>query len=205
MLRLFGSIIESGVDVSNIKFLRQMWLNPSEVGALVASSKALGDHMAVTAGVRDANLVVEFGGGTGALTRSIVAHSPDPAKVLCFEINDTFVDMLRGEFPDINVYNESAKDVLKHVQEMGHDSVDSIISGLPFAVFDDELQNEILKATYDVLSPRGKFVTFTYCVSPFTQKGRNFKNNLSKHFNSFEKSTMIWRNFPPAFTYCATK
>lgn len=182
-----------------------MVLNPGDVGAIIPSSRTLADHIALTAGVKDANLVVEYGSGTGAITEAIVRHARDPSKVICLEINDTFVAILRREYPEINVYNDSATGVLKHVSEMGHDSCDAIVSGLPFAAFDEGLQNEILAETYNALSPGGKFVTFSYCCSVYLPRGRSFQKNLSKHFNSFTKSPMIWKNFPPAFTLCATK
>lgn len=191
--------------VSSLTFLSQMMLNPTDVGAFTASSRTLADHMAETAGVRDANLVVEYGPGTGAITKSIVSQAPDPSKVVCLEINELFVDMLRREYPQINVHNDCATGVCRHVKEMGHDCADAIVSGLPFSMFDDELQNSILEETYNALAPGGKFVTFSYCCSPMLSRGRNFQKNLSKHFNSVEKSGIIWKNFPPAYTLCATK
>lgn len=191
--------------MSNLAFFSQMVLNPGDVGAIVPSSRTLADHIALTAGVGDANLVVEYGPGTGAITKSIVKHAPDPSRVICLEINDAFVGILRREYPEINVRNDSATDVLKYVREMGHDSCDAIVSGLPFSAFDDGLQNEILAATYDALSPGGRFVTFSYFGLSYSPQGRSFQKNLSKQFNSFEKSSVIWKNFPPAFTLCATK
>lgn len=200
-MRFYGGVC----FLSNLAFIGQMMLNPGDVGAIVPSSRTLADHIALTAGVREANLVIEYGPGTGAITRSIVMHAPDPSKVICLEINDAFVGILRREYPEINVRNDSATGVLRHVRDMGHDSCDAIVSGLPFASFDDRLQNEILEATYDALAPGGRFVTFSYCCSGYLPRGRSFQKNLSKHFNSFKKSSMIWKNFPPAFTLCATK
>jgi len=150
-VRFYGGVC----FLSNLAFIGQMMLNPGDVGAIVPSSRTLADHIALTAGVREANLVIEYGPGTGAITRSIVMHAPDPSKVICLEINDAFVGILRREYPEINVRNDSATGVLRHVRDMGHDSCDAIVSGLPFASFDDRLQNEILEATYDALAPGG--------------------------------------------------
>lgn len=182
-----------------------MVLNPGDVGAFTASSRTLADHMAILAGVQYANLVVEYGPGTGAITKSIVHHAPDPSKVICLEINDKFVAILRRDYPLINVHNDSATGIRRHVNDMGHESVDAIVSGLPFSVFDDDLQNEILEETYNALAPGGRFVTFSYCYSRYLPKGKNFQKNLSKHFKSFTQSPIIWKNFPPAVTLCATK
>jgi len=182
-----------------------MMQNPSDVGAVLKSSRNLADHMATTAGVREADLVVEYGPGTGAITQSIVEQAPDPSKIHCLEINVTFVELLRRQYPLIHVHNDSATDVCQCLSNLGHTSVDAIVSGLPFSMFDSALQNEIISETHNVLAPGGKFVTFIYCGSPYLPKGRSFQNNLSKHFKSVEKSQVIWKNFPPAYTLCATK
>lgn len=191
--------------MSAITFLKQLIREPGNTGAVLRSSRELADCMSKMAQVDQAGLVIEYGPGTGAITRSIVQQASNESKVICLEINDNFVEYLQQEFPDLDVRNDSATAVRKHIADLGHDTCDAIVSGLPFANFDDELQIEILEETFEALAPGGKFVTFAYITGINLPKGRQFQKNLVKQFNSFETSPLIWKNFPPAYVFCATK
>lgn len=191
--------------MSAITFLNQLIREPKKVGAITKSSRVLADYMTQAAGVDKASLVVEYGPGTGAITRSIVQCASEDSKLICLEINEGFVQYLQQEFPGLDVRNDSAAGVRKHIADLGRDSCDAIVSGLPFAIFDDALQSEILEETYKALAPGGKFVTFAYCAGTYLPKGRRFQKNLVKQFKFYETSPVIWRNFPPVYVFCATK
>lgn len=189
----------------DLVFLKEMIREHRTVGAIAPSGRKLAEHLAHEAGVESAECIVEYGPGTGTITSVIMEAASDTSTVLCLEINESFVDRLRASFPKATVLHASATDVVKELQALGRDSCDCIVSGLPFTIFDEELQNTILEETAKALRPGGKFVTFAYCLSNKMPKGRSFQKNLVKHFNSVEKSTPVWKNFPPAFSYCATK
>ena len=191
--------------MSAITFFNQLLREPGKVGAITRSSRDLADYMTKVAGVDTAGLVVEYGPGTGSITRSIMEQASQDSKVICLEINERFVDYLQKKFPGLDVRNDSATKIRKHIADEGHETCDAIVSGLPFAIFDDELQAEILEETYEALAPGGKFVTFGYCSGTYLPKGRRFQKNLVKQFKSYETSPVIWKNFPPAYVFCATK
>lgn len=191
--------------MSVITFLSQVLKDPSSIGAITQSSKMLADLMTQMAGVNNAELIVEYGPGTGAITRSLMEQTPTDSKLICLEINEKFVHYLRKEYPALDVRNDCATGVRKHIQEEGHEACEAIVSGLPFAIFNDGLQTAILRETWEALKPGGKFVTFGYCSSAYLPKARRFQKNLVKHFNSCETSPLVWRNFPPAYVFCATK
>ena len=90
--------------------------------------------------------------------------------------------------------------------EAGYSGCDTIVSGLPWTRFDDTLQDEILEATYNVLEPGGKFVTFAYAMSPYIPSGRKFfREKLVERFGEVDQSKHIWKNLPPCVVFIAEK
>jgi phosphatidylethanolamine/phosphatidyl-N-methylethanolamine N-methyltransferase len=80
------------------------------------------------------------------------------------------------------------------------------VSGLPWTRFDSALQDEILQATYDVLVPGGRFVTFAFATSPYLPSGRRFfRHKLVEQFGEIQRSGRIWKNFPPCVVYIGEK
>ncbi|MDP7639831.1 MAG: methyltransferase domain-containing protein [Candidatus Hydrogenedentes bacterium] len=184
-------------------FLKQLVTNVDSIGAVTASSSVLARAIVEHARVREAKFVLEFGPGTGVFTGKIIEALPEESGFFAMEVNSKFVDIVRRRFPSTNVIHDSATEAGRYLQEHGRESCDSIVSGLPFAVFDDELQDAILDEVDRILEPGGIFVTFTYVLAPLTKKGRNIRRKLYERFSSVTVSPIIWRNLPPAFLYCA--
>jgi phospholipid N-methyltransferase len=90
-------------------------------------------------------------------------------------------------------------------KQEGIEAVDVIFSGLPWASFDDDLQERVLDATLRVLRPGGQLITFGYRVGTFLPKGRRFYKRLPSYFSSVQRSEYVWRNLPPAFVVRCTK
>lgn len=189
--------------MSTFKFIKQVFLAPGTTGAIAPSSKALGRIMTDKAGVREAKVVVEFGPGNGVFTEVIAGELQANAHFFAVEINPDFAKAVRKRCPGVTVYEDSAANTGKYLREAGYETCDCIVSGLPFASFDDELQDELLSAVLEVLRPGGRFVTFTYVQSPLLSSGRRFHAKLEGLFEGVEKTPMVWCNLPPAFAYCA--
>lgn len=81
------------------------------------------------------------------------------------------------------------------------ESVDCIVSGLPWAAFSASMQTKFLDETMRVLKPGGKFVTFAYVHGLWLTRGRRFAGLLPKYFSSVSNSPIVWLNVPPAFVY----
>ena len=193
------------LQVELIHFLKEVVTAPKHVGALCPSSKLLAELMADSAHVHEANSVVEFGPGTGVFTEEIKHRLKKGTPFFAVEIQEKFVSVVEQRCPGVKVYHDSAVNTRKYLEKHGLACCDSIVSGLPFANFEDELQDALLDAAVDALKPGGRFVTFTYVISPFTPKGRRLRKRLEKHFNRVEKTRTIWRNILPAFAYCCIK
>lgn len=194
-----------GKGVSALRFLKQFVAMPGTTGACWPSSKALAKVMADKAAVDRASFVVEFGPGTGAITEAITENLCDGAQFLALEVNPEFVRFLRHRYPELKVVQDSAVNARKYLKEAGSDTCDSIVSGLPFASFDDRLQDDLLEVSRAILNPGGRFVTFGYFHSLYLPRGRRFRKRLLQSFSHVDITPIVWPNIPPAFAYCAEK
>jgi len=191
--------------VNLIQFLKQFVLHTAKTGAVAPSSKGLADLITDTAGLQSASAVIEFGTGTGVFTEKILQKISDETRFFALEINPDFVKATRKRCPEAVVYQDSAANAKKYLDELGINECDCIICGLPWVAFSEELQDELLDTIIDVLKPGGRFLTFAYLQGLLLPAGMRFKRKLSTRFNSVTKTKTIWLNFPPAFVYCAEK
>jgi phosphatidylethanolamine/phosphatidyl-N-methylethanolamine N-methyltransferase len=189
-----------------LEFMRGVFLANKSTGAIAPSGRVLADRVSDYAELDKANVIVEFGPGTGVFTEAIERKRRPGTYFCALEVNESFVQATRKRCPDTDVIHDSAQNVMKHLELKGFTSCDVIVSGLPWTRFDDELQDSILHATYEALRPGGKFVTFAYSSSPLVPNGRKFfKDKLRAKFQRVWKSDNIWNNFPPAVVFVATK
>ncbi|MDP2625234.1 MAG: methyltransferase domain-containing protein [Candidatus Peregrinibacteria bacterium] len=183
-----------------MRFLRQAIKNPKTTGAVIASSSFLAECIVEKAKLSSAKVVVELGVGTGAFTKKILEGLEKDAQYLGIEINQDFVNIVRQEYPGATIIHDSAENLRTHLHENGHETCDRIISGIPWAAIEYELQESLLAEIYASLSEGGLFLTFAYWPINHMKNGKSFNQKLQKYFNSVER-TAITLNLPPAFVY----
>ena len=192
--------------MSTLSFMKEVIRANKSTGAIAPSGRQLADAVTDMARVDQAKVIVEYGPGTGVFTEAIVAKMRPDAHFIALEVNEEFVKVTRERCPGVAVYHDCAQNARKYLEEAGFDGCDTIVSGLPWTRFDDALQDEILEATYDVLVPGGRFVTFAYSVSPYVPSGRKFfRQKLVARFGEIRRSEHIWKNFPPCVVFIAEK
>jgi phospholipid N-methyltransferase len=176
--------------------------DPKSIGAVAPSGARLGEAMWKGAEVRDGQVVVEVGAGTGGLTQvffrpgiTFIALEPDHELAVC----------LRRDFEGIDVVEEKATELDTILAARGHATADRILSGLPFAIWPQEVQDANLSAIVRALAPDGRFVTFTYVQSPWLAAGRRFRESLDAHFGRVERTPIVWWNVLPAFAYVCSE
>ena len=79
--------------------------------------------------------------------------------------------------------------------------MDAVICGLPWALFDDALQAEILAEISRAIGTTGAFTTFAYLHGMALGAARRFRLTLRETFEEVLVSATVWRNVPPAFVY----
>jgi phospholipid N-methyltransferase len=115
------------------------------------------------------------------------------------------VEVLREKFPGLRVWEDSVEEAPRRLREHGFSSADVIVSGLPWAAFDHDTQDRLLRATLEVLADGGTFTTFAYLQGLLLPAGRRFARRLASSFSQVARTSVVWRNLPPAFVYRCVK
>ncbi len=189
-------------------FLAEFIKAPFRVGAVAPSGKHLAQAMVSGIDPGRDMVVVEYGPGTGAFTDAIMPRLTERHRYFAVELTPAFAQILRERFPGRNFYDGSVADIEKFCREEGipdRDSIDLVISGLPWASFPEPLQRSILDPLLRVLKPGGQLVTFGYHIGKMMRDGRRFYRMLPEYFQTVHQSKLILRNIPPAWVFTCTK
>lgn len=176
-------------------FLRQLLRNPREVSAIAPSSPQLARAMTEGLGP-DSGPVVEFGPGTGRMTRSILERGVAPEDLTLFEMNPEFIGFLRKRYPGVKVVHGSAADVAAHVAP----GVGRVVSSLPLLSIPDPVVRDILAGAFAVLRPGAGMVQFTYGAVPPVSTEMLADQGLVA-----SAGRPVWFNLPPARVYHFTR
>lgn len=183
------------------KFLVEFLRKPNVTGAIVPSSHFLAEKVVDWIDWEQTSTLIEWGPGTGSFTKLILERKPESCRYLAMELSPEMCDVLRKRFPDIEIRQESVTEVVKICENECIEEVDCVVSGLPWAVFSEEIQNEFMRALMCVLKPGGQFTTFAYLHGLPTPAGRRFKTKLCEFFSEVSMSETVWANVPPAIVY----
>ena len=180
--------------------------------ALVPSSRYLTRAMLAPLPLESARCVVEFGPGTGAMTRPVLELLPRDATLLAFEINPKFCDHLRRTISDprLVVIGDSAERLPDELAARGLGCVDAALSSLGLTVMPELLRNRILRGLAGAMAPDGVFTQFQYLhgllayfqsnngqLARFTALGF-----LERYFREVS-AELILLNIPPAIVLTA--
>jgi phospholipid N-methyltransferase len=191
-----------------ILFLRQFLRQFPHTGAITQSSRFLAK--AITAEVRPKHgpvKILEVGAGTGAFTRELVKLLRPGDKLVVYEINDHFVDVLRRRFgrnPQVEIVNAPIQQIERKP------TFDFIVAGLPLNNFPPELVREILEALRGVAKQGATASFFEYVgirrlKAPFVRKAERDRlravagvvaDFMRRHHI---RSQFVLFNVPPAF------
>jgi phosphatidylethanolamine/phosphatidyl-N-methylethanolamine N-methyltransferase len=169
-------------------FFRQLFTKPKQVSAIAPSSRWLARAMARDLGPQTGR-VVEFGPGTGVLTRGILAAGVAQKDLTLFEMNPEFVTHLRAQFPGATVHQAGAQTAADLVDA----GVGAVVSGLPLLSMPLELREAIVKAAFDILAPGGVYIQFTYGAKPALSPEQLARMGLVA-----DSGVRVWANMPPA-------
>lgn len=184
-------------------FLRQFLKNPTRLGSVIPSSQALARKVVEVADISDEHVVIELGAGTGPVTRTLLEHHPDLALV-AFEPTRELSKVLVREVPGVDLCSAYAdRDLRQHLVQRGWTRADRIVSGLPWTMWEPELQDEVLRGVVDALDEGGRFLTYTYVSSQARPAGRRFRRRLGRYFGKVWHTPVVWANVPPALMLVA--
>ena len=172
-------------------FRRRLLQNPKQVSALAPSSRFLARAMAEGLGPITGR-VVEFGPGTGRLTRAILAAGVPARHLDLFELDNDFVRHLHQQFPGVSVHHLGAD----RADEVVAPGVGAVVSGLPLLSMPSAVREAIVAAAFRILAPDAPYIQFTYGPKPPLPP-----ETIEELGLRVEAGTKIWLNLPPARVY----
>ena len=185
----------------SIRLISQFLRSPRSVGTVLPSSPGLARLMVQPVQFTPLSTIVEFGPGTGTITSCISERLRPRSRYIGIETNTRLHDDLAVLFPHLEFVNQSAAEIEAILETRGIESVDAILSGIPWASLPTGLQPEILDGSVRSLRPGGVFVTFAYVTGLLLPAAQTLRRQLKARFSSVRTTRVIWNNFPPAFTY----
>lgn len=192
--------------MESMKFFKRFIKRPGTVGALAPSSQGLAKQMVAPIDLKNIDTIVEYGTGTGVFTK-YVQENIDKEKTLffSFEIDDELHKIATELLPDVEIIKASASTINEHLKRHGKEHTDAVISGLPWSVFSNELQDEILNATLTALKDGGYFTTFNYVQAYYLPAACRLRKKFKSLFSEVKVSPIVWKNLPPAVVYWCKK
>lgn len=181
--------------VKNMNFLIEFIKHPRKIGAVAPSGKALAEKMMQPIDFDSAEVIVEYGSGTGAFTAELIKRRRKDTALILVEQNEIFCRELLRKFagePNFHIVHGKAERVEKYLKKYGFSEADYIVSGLPFTSLPTEISDRILKAAGAAIGESGSFITFQYSLVK--------KKFFEKYFDISNCLREI-KNLPPAYVF----
>lgn len=195
---------------ASLQFLR-LGIQRFQVNAsFVPSSRYLVDGMVRAAPVAQAKTIVEFGPGTGVITRGILKAMAADARLVVIELDADLLATTTRQLTDPRLIpiHGSAVEARGLLAARGIEGpVDIVFSSVGMAIMDDTLRDSIEEAGSSLLIACGMMVQFHYvhtrAVTYQFGKGWGQFDALGYHRRFFAdvRRTLVVPNFPPAWVY----
>jgi len=145
----------------------------------------------------EADMVVELGAGDGVITRHILSEMKPDSKLLAFEVNPKFCDIMRNIDDDrLIVVEDSAENLGLHLKNAGADKADVILSAIPFVALPKELGLKIIRECHHYLKDKGLYIQVHYSL---------LARNLYETVFGNVDINFVPLNVPPAFVLVSEK
>ena len=152
-----------------------------------------------------AQVVVEFGPGSGVFTSHILGKLGADARLIAFELNSELATLLRKNITDPRciIVNRSAEHILETWRDLGESEADIILSVLSFSFLREIARERILKRTRTALRSGGSLITYQAFPKPPSGK-RPLRRVVAKYFGKV-RAEYEFRNIPPLEVLSAKK
>ncbi|HKT95357.1 MAG TPA: methyltransferase domain-containing protein [Paraburkholderia sp.] len=170
-------------------FLREWLGRPTIVGALCPSSPRLARRMA-TAVPAGEGLVIELGGGTGAVTQALLDRGVARERLVVIERSPAFVRHLQIRFPGVAIVQGDAARLARLLPSDAQ--VDAIVSCLPLRSLPRRDVIAIVDQCHQLLARQGVMIQFTYDLRPPGPHAIGHTGLVTS------RTCLVWANIPPA-------
>ena len=186
---------------SYFSILGEFVKNVQQTGAIAPDSSAIVKAFCQSIPQHPSTVIVEYGPGTGTVSRGIINQKHSDSRLICFEKNPRLFRILENNMARENVFvvNDDAFNspiILAEKFNLRLNSVDCFISTLPitFLNYDHLIRDKICP----LLKEDGLFITYQYLTAKV--KVPNFASKLEDYFEEVSTEMVLW-NLPPATVY----
>ena len=178
--------------------LRAFVSAPKRIAAIAPSSPELAAAMASRVTVRESTHVLEIGVGTGALTDGLISNGLAPVQYTGVEVESSLVAALRAKYPTLVFVRESAENLQAIVRDR-RIVPSHVVASLPWTCISAPIRRALLARIAEALAPDGWLITYSYLPSALLlgAAGR-VERDFREMFTSVHRSSVVWRNLPPA-------
>ena len=170
-------------------FFRHWLRHPLEIGAFLPSSAAVGRAMAKAVALDRPGMILELGGGTGAVTASLLEAGCSPERLIVVEREAAMVAMLRRRFKRLQIVEADACAIGAILSERGVTDLAAIVSSLPIKWFPIAGQRAVIEPCLALAGKGGSFVQLTNAlVSPVAMTALDLDGG---------EIARVWSQFPP--------
>lgn len=181
------SILASVAD--DIRFIRGWAKQPRAVGAIKPTSKQAAKVMVSYIPADSTLPILEFGPGTGIITRTMIESGIAPERIVSIEYDSSFCKHLRKTIPGVNFIEGDAFDLEKTLHQQNGQKFAAILSGIPLLNFAKSEREKLITGSLKWIGD-GPFIQLTYGPNPpVLEKSGVFTTRPSK---------WVLGNIPPA-------
>lgn len=183
--------------MSHFEFFQQSIKNLKTIGTFTRTSKYACKSLTAQLDFSSIDLMVELGGGDGAITLHILKNLKPNAKLIVFEVNELFCNKLKIiKDKRLIIVRDSAENLENYLKTQEIDKVDAILSAIPFMLIPEEISFRILQTCKNVLKPSARFLQIHYSLTR--------KKMYEAIFGNI-KLVFVPINFPPLFIFVCIK
>ncbi|MDO8904628.1 class I SAM-dependent methyltransferase [Hydrogenophaga sp.] len=166
--------------------------NPRHVGAIAPASRALAQAILAEVLRNDAQVLIEVGAGTGAITRALMPALDRLDRFLVIERDPGFARMLSAHFPELEVLNCCASSVDQ--LPLDASAPVTLVSSLPLLSMPKAEVQKCVSAMLSLMThrPGSKLIQYTY-AAPHLRPFANIPYGWR-----WRRVVSIWANLPPA-------
>lgn len=182
--------------MKSLDFIKIAIQDYKKVGAITISSK-YAIRTILKALKPEYKYIVEYGAGSGVITKEILKILPSNGKIVALELNRSLFKKL-SEIKDsrLVVLNADVVKVSKNLKKLDLPQIDAIISGIPFSFLKSSIRKEILNNTYGGIAKGGRFIAYQTSFLIVSAMKKIFKKVNSR---------LELRNIPPYFVMVGEK
>lgn len=171
-------------------FIKKL-VKDKNIGAITSTSGHIVKKIVEIINFAVADIIIEYGPGNGAITRTLLNNMKPNAILYVFETNKYFINDLAKIIDKrliiINDDAEHARYVLNNRYNI--EKADYIISTIPFTFIETKKRRRIIYKSFSLLKKNGLFITYQYSWFILNLIKKQFKNVQWK---------FVLLNIPPA-------